>query len=99
VRHRLLRQALEVRSLPPPHCNIEQPGVRSCRYLRRSCSDRAPISSLRQNRTGLIITNGADAALRRVLAQGCWTPVESFGVPGGWEAGEPDAEGGFEIAW
>src|SRR5438477_464159 len=25
-------------------------------------------------RTGLIITNGADAALRRVLAQGCWTP-------------------------
>jgi UDP-N-acetylmuramate: L-alanyl-gamma-D-glutamyl-meso-diaminopimelate ligase len=25
--------------------------------------------------------------------------VESFGVPGGWEAGEPDAEGGFEIAW
>src|SRR5881392_604391 len=50
-------------------------------------------------RTGLIITNGADAALRRVLAQGCWTPVESFGVPGGWEAGEPDAEGGFEIAW
>src|SRR6266851_105730 len=50
-------------------------------------------------RTGLIITNGADAALRRVLEQGCWTPVESFGVPGGWEAGEPDAEGGFEIAW
>ena len=50
-------------------------------------------------RTGLIITNGADAALRRVLAQGCWTPVESFGAPGGWEAGEPDAEGGFEIAW
>src|SRR6266404_7403338 len=50
-------------------------------------------------RTGLIITNGADAPLRRVLKQGCWTPVESFGVPGGWEAGEPDAEGGFEVAW
>src|SRR6266513_1899574 len=50
-------------------------------------------------RTGLIITNGADAALRRVLKQGCWTPVESFGVPGGWEAGEPDAQGGFAVAW
>src|SRR6266404_162442 len=50
-------------------------------------------------RTGLIITNGADAALQRVLKQGCWTPVEGFGVPGGWEAGEPDGEGGFEVAW
>src|SRR5207244_8757831 len=50
-------------------------------------------------RAGLIITNGGDVALRRVLAQGCWTPVESFGVPGGWEAGEPDAEGSFEIGW
>src|SRR5207253_2629078 len=50
-------------------------------------------------RTGLIITNGADAALRRVLEQGCWTAVESFGVPEGWEAGEPDAQGGFEVAW
>ena len=48
---------------------------------------------------GRILVNGRDAVLKRVLAQGCWTPMEMFGVPGGWEAGEPDDSGGFEIAW
>ena len=48
---------------------------------------------------GRIVVNGVDAALKRVLAQGCWTPLEQFGVAAGWEAGEPDGEGGFEIAW
>ncbi len=37
-------------------------------------------------RSGRIIANGSDAALARVLAQGCWTPVETFGAPGGWQA-------------
>lgn len=50
-------------------------------------------------RTGRIIVNGADEALKRVLTQGAWTPIERFGVPGAWEAGEPDSHGGFEIAW
>jgi UDP-N-acetylmuramate: L-alanyl-gamma-D-glutamyl-meso-diaminopimelate ligase len=49
--------------------------------------------------TGKIIVNGQDENLKRVLAQGCWTPVEAFGVPEGWQAGEPDEQGGFEIAW
>ena len=49
--------------------------------------------------TGRIVVNGRDTALKRVLAQGCWTPLELFGVPSGWEAGEPDGEGGFEVAW
>ena len=49
--------------------------------------------------SGRIVVNGRDANLKRVLAQGCWTPVEEFGVPTGWEAGSPDAEGGFEVAW
>ena len=49
--------------------------------------------------SGRVIVNGQDAALQRVLALGCWTPVERFGVAPGWEAGEPDGEGGFEIAW
>jgi UDP-N-acetylmuramate: L-alanyl-gamma-D-glutamyl-meso-diaminopimelate ligase len=49
--------------------------------------------------SGLILANGRDAALKRVLIQGCWTPVEEFGVPTGWEAGTPDGEGGFEVAW
>jgi UDP-N-acetylmuramate: L-alanyl-gamma-D-glutamyl-meso-diaminopimelate ligase len=48
---------------------------------------------------GRLVVNARDAALKRVLAQGCWTPVETFGSPEGWEAGEPDAQGKFEIAW
>ncbi|MGH8745143.1 MAG: UDP-N-acetylmuramate:L-alanyl-gamma-D-glutamyl-meso-diaminopimelate ligase, partial [Burkholderiales bacterium] len=50
-------------------------------------------------RKGLLVANGRDDALRRVLAMGCWTPVETFGDETGWMAGEPDADGGFEIAW
>ena len=45
------------------------------------------------------MVNARDEALKRVLAQGCWTPVEEFGGPTGWAASEPDRDGGFEIAW
>jgi len=48
-------------------------------------------------RNGLIVANGAEASLRRVLARGCWTPVEKFASADGWQAGEGDASGGFEI--
>jgi UDP-N-acetylmuramate: L-alanyl-gamma-D-glutamyl-meso-diaminopimelate ligase len=46
---------------------------------------------------GLILANGADVNLDRVLARGCWTPVERFGGAAGWRGGEPDAEGGFDV--
>jgi UDP-N-acetylmuramate: L-alanyl-gamma-D-glutamyl-meso-diaminopimelate ligase len=49
--------------------------------------------------SGRIVVNGRDEALKRVLAQGVWTPTEEFGVPVGWQAGAPDREGAFEIAW
>jgi UDP-N-acetylmuramate: L-alanyl-gamma-D-glutamyl-meso-diaminopimelate ligase len=49
--------------------------------------------------SGRILINARDPALKRVLAQGCWTPVEEFGGPIGWAAGEPDRDGGFEVAW
>ncbi len=48
---------------------------------------------------GLIVANGRDPALERVLAQGCWTPVERFGVADGWQAQASDAENGFEVRW
>jgi UDP-N-acetylmuramate: L-alanyl-gamma-D-glutamyl-meso-diaminopimelate ligase len=48
-------------------------------------------------RTGLIVSNGADEALRRVLARGCWTPVEPFGVGDGWQAGPAEPDGSFEV--
>lgn len=34
---------------------------------------------------GLVVVNGRDVALQRVLAQGCWTPVELFDSPRGWQ--------------
>jgi UDP-N-acetylmuramate: L-alanyl-gamma-D-glutamyl-meso-diaminopimelate ligase len=49
--------------------------------------------------SGRIISNGRDPALKRVLAEGCWTPVEDFGTASGWQAGVPDEEGGFEVSW
>jgi UDP-N-acetylmuramate: L-alanyl-gamma-D-glutamyl-meso-diaminopimelate ligase len=49
--------------------------------------------------SGLIVSNGSEAALERVLTHGAWTPVERFGVPSGWIAGRPDGDGSFEVAW
>jgi len=49
-------------------------------------------------RNGLIIANGAEASLDRVLKRGCWTPVEHFNVTEGWQAGEPDAGGAFKVS-
>jgi UDP-N-acetylmuramate: L-alanyl-gamma-D-glutamyl-meso-diaminopimelate ligase len=46
---------------------------------------------------GLIVMNGRDEALKRVLSKGCWTPVERFGVDTEWQAGPADAENGFEV--
>jgi UDP-N-acetylmuramate: L-alanyl-gamma-D-glutamyl-meso-diaminopimelate ligase len=50
-------------------------------------------------RSGRLIVHGDDPALKRVLMQGVWSPVESLGVAGAWEAGAADADGSFEIAW
>ena len=42
---------------------------------------------------GLLVVNGADRNLRRVLDKGCWTPRQSFGAPDAdWRA-EANAEG------
>ena len=41
---------------------------------------------------GLVIANGGDENILRVLGRGCWTPVEYFAGPGfGWKAREVDA--------
>jgi UDP-N-acetylmuramate: L-alanyl-gamma-D-glutamyl-meso-diaminopimelate ligase len=50
-------------------------------------------------KSGLIVSNGADPVLERVLALGAWTPVERFGVSAGWLAGPADTDGSFEVAW
>ncbi len=33
---------------------------------------------------GLIVSNGREASLQRVIQRGCWTPVELFGNAEGW---------------
>lgn len=46
---------------------------------------------------GLIVANREEASLARVLARGCWTPVEWFNDTEGWHAGEAGADSGFEV--
>ena len=45
---------------------------------------------------GLIVSNGADTNLERVLQRGCWTPVEHFSAANGWQAGKRHADG-FDV--
>jgi len=40
---------------------------------------------------GLIVANGRESSLERVLARGCWTPVERFGTAQGWTIGAAGA--------
>jgi UDP-N-acetylmuramate: L-alanyl-gamma-D-glutamyl-meso-diaminopimelate ligase len=49
--------------------------------------------------SGRLIVNGADAALARVLARGCWSQVEAFDSDRGWhaEAVREGAEHAFEV--
>ena len=46
---------------------------------------------------GLIVANGREQSLQRVLARGCWTPVELFGADAGWQAQDVGADGSFDV--
>src|SRR5574343_148095 len=46
---------------------------------------------------GLVVSNGREPSLQRVLERGCWTPVEQFGSDAGWQAGAADADGSFDV--
>jgi UDP-N-acetylmuramate: L-alanyl-gamma-D-glutamyl-meso-diaminopimelate ligase len=46
---------------------------------------------------GLIVTNGREPSLPRVLARGCWTPLERFGIDDGWQIGPVDRQEHFDI--
>lgn len=45
---------------------------------------------------GLIVSNGKEKSLERVLTKGCWTPVERVGMTDGWQA-DALADGGIAI--
>jgi UDP-N-acetylmuramate: L-alanyl-gamma-D-glutamyl-meso-diaminopimelate ligase len=46
---------------------------------------------------GLIVVNGREASLARVLERGCWTPVEAFGVDSAWQIGPVDQQEHFDV--
>ena len=48
-------------------------------------------------RAGLIVANGAEASLERVLERGCWSGVERFNCAGGWQAVDATPDGGFAV--
>lgn len=48
---------------------------------------------------GLIVANGREQSLQRVLARGCWTPVEFFGADSGWQARDVGADGSFDVVY
>jgi UDP-N-acetylmuramate: L-alanyl-gamma-D-glutamyl-meso-diaminopimelate ligase len=45
---------------------------------------------------GLVVTNN-QASLDEVLAKGCWSGLEKFGTPEGWEIQNVDAQGRFDV--
>ena len=46
---------------------------------------------------GLVVANGKEESLQRVIDRGCWTPVEHFGSVDGWYGGEADPDGSFDV--
>lgn len=48
-------------------------------------------------RTGLLVSNAAEASLQRVLERGCWSAVESFNTPTSWRAEGDDADGTLRL--
>lgn len=46
---------------------------------------------------GLVVSNGKEVSLQRVIDNGCWTPVEKFGSDADWQASNPQSDGGFDV--
>ncbi len=46
---------------------------------------------------GLLVVNGEDAALERVLARGAWTPVARFGAGQPWSVGTVHPDDSFDV--
>jgi len=44
-------------------------------------------------RTGLLVSNAAETSLERVLKRGCWTELERFNEPAGWNMSGDDVDG------
>jgi len=48
---------------------------------------------------GLIVVNGKEVSLQRVIDKGCWTPVEKFGTDADWQAVNHKGGGSFDVVF
>ena len=48
---------------------------------------------------GLIVSNGNDQNLERVLQKGAWTPIDRFGESQDWRGSPADADGSFSVSF
>lgn len=48
---------------------------------------------------GLVVANGKEASLNRVIEKGCWTPVEKFGTDADWQAENAASDGRFDVTY
>ena len=48
---------------------------------------------------GLVVANGKEASLQRVIDKGCWTPVEKFGTDADWQAANAHGDGSFDVIY
>ena len=48
---------------------------------------------------GLVVANGKEASLQRVIDKGCWTPVEKFGTNDDWQAANAHGDGSFDVIY
>lgn len=48
---------------------------------------------------GLVVANGNEPSLGRVLEKGCWTPVEAFGIECDWSSANGADDGSFDVVF
>jgi len=48
---------------------------------------------------GLVVANGKEVSLQRVIDKGCWTPVEKFGTDADWQAANAHGDGSFDVIY
>jgi UDP-N-acetylmuramate: L-alanyl-gamma-D-glutamyl-meso-diaminopimelate ligase len=48
---------------------------------------------------GLIVSNGKELSLQRVINRGCWTPVETFADKTQWQSANESGDGSFDVIY
>jgi UDP-N-acetylmuramate: L-alanyl-gamma-D-glutamyl-meso-diaminopimelate ligase len=46
---------------------------------------------------GLVVSNGKEDSLKRVIDKGCWSTVELFGTDADWQAKNANGDGSFDV--